>query len=68
MNKTEFIVLVSKKSGVHLEDCTKVLDAFEEVFGKELSEKGWKNGVFNVLYQVLDGIKNKKKNKQSINL
>lgn len=37
MNNTEVLEEVSEKSGINIDDCKKVLDAFEEVLSDELS-------------------------------
>ena len=60
MNKTEIITEVSRMTSVSVADCEKVLDAFEEVLGGELNRKGWKNGIFDVIFNVFFLISRKK--------
>ncbi|MFS0646247.1 HU family DNA-binding protein [Siminovitchia sp. 179-K 8D1 HS] len=38
MNKADVIEKVSEKSGIGMEDCQKVLDAFEDVFTDEFAQ------------------------------
>lgn len=64
MNKSELINRISEKSAIEVGVCMKVIDAFEEVFGEELSRKKWKNTVFEKVYLVMTGIKNRKEQKQ----
>ena len=60
MNKTELITEVAKVSGVNIEDCRKVLDAFEKVTEKKLSD-GIGNGIDQVCNLVnFFSTKNKK--------
>ena len=61
MNKTEIITEVSRMTSVSVADCEKVLDAFEEVLGGELNRKGWKNGIFDVIFKIMSKIKSKKR-------
>jgi len=61
MNKTEIITEVSRMTSVSVADCEKVLDAFEEVLGEELNRKGWKNGIFDVIFKIMSKIKSKKR-------
>ena len=61
MNKTEIITEVSRMTSVSVADCEKVLDAFEEVLGGELNRKGWKNGLFDMIFQIMSKIKSKKR-------
>ena len=60
MNKTEVISQVAEMTGIDPIDCTKVLDAFEEVLGQELASKGWKNGIFETVFKLMSNVKNKK--------
>ena len=60
MNKTEVISRVAEITGIDPVDCTKVLDAFEEVLSKELARKGWKNGIFETVFKIMSNVKNKK--------
>lgn len=53
MNKTEIITEVSQMTSVSVTDCEKVLDALEEVLGGELNRKGWKNGLFDMIFQIM---------------
>ena len=50
MNKTEIITEVSQMTSVSVADCEKVLDALEEVLEGELNRKGWKNGLFDMIF------------------
>ena len=61
MNKTEIITEVSQMTSVSVADCEKVLDALEEVLGGELNRKGWKNGLFDMIFQIMSKIKSKKR-------
>ena len=61
MNKTEIITEVSQMTSVSVTDCEKVLDALEEVLGGELNRKGWKNGLFDMIFQIMSKIKSKKR-------
>ena len=61
MNKTEIITEVSRMTSVRVADCEKVLDAFEEVLGGELNRKGWKNGIFDMIFKIMSKIKSKKR-------
>lgn len=65
MNKREVVSTVAERSGVTPDDCTKVLDTFEEIFSEEITRSKWKNTVFECIYDILTGIK-RKKNNQSI--
>ena len=60
MNKTEIITEVSRMTSVSVADCEKVLDAFEEVLGGELNCKGWKNGIFDMIFKIMSKIKQEK--------
>jgi len=51
MNKMEVIAKVSEKSGVSINECQKVLDAFEEVLDSELSQS---KNVSTALDKVVD--------------
>lgn len=61
MNKTEIAVKVSEKTGVDIDDCKKVLAAFEEVLSDELSNSGDISSAFDKVYNVLSFLKNKKR-------
>ena len=61
MNKTEIITEVSRMTSVSVADCEKVLDALEEVLEGELNRKGWKNGLFDMIFQIMSKIKSKKR-------
>ena len=61
MNKTEIITEVSQMTSVSVADCEKVLDALEEVLEGELNRKGWKNGLFDMIFQIMSKIKSKKR-------
>ena len=61
MNKTEIITEVSQMTSVSVADCEKVLDALEEVLGGELNRKGWKNGIFDMIFKIMSKIKSKKR-------
>lgn len=61
MNKTEIITEVSQMTSVSVADCEKVLDALEEVLERELNRKGWKNGLFDMIFQIMSKIKSKKR-------
>ena len=60
MNKTEVIAEISQMTNISVPDCEKVLDAFEDVLGGELNSKGWKNGIFEVIFKIVGKIKGKK--------
>lgn len=51
---------VSEKSGVAVDDCYKVLEAFEEVLSDELSNSKNIGNAFDKIYNVLTFLKNKK--------
>ncbi|QQK78985.1 HU family DNA-binding protein [Salicibibacter cibi] len=59
MNKTETIAKVAEESGVSIEDCQKVLDAFEDVLSAELSQSKDVRSAFDKVYKVLHFFKNK---------
>lgn len=61
MNKAEVVSKVSEKSGVNMNDCKKVLDAFEDVLTEELSDSKNVSGAFDKVYNVLHFFKNRKK-------
>lgn len=63
MNKREVISTVAERSGVSPEDCTKVLEAFEEVFSEEITRSKWKGTVFEYIYDILTRIRSKKNNR-----
>lgn len=46
MNKAEVVTKVSQLSGVEYSDCSKVIEALEQVLGNELEDS---NGVRNAL-------------------
>lgn len=60
MNKQDLVIKVSEKSGINQDDCTKVLNAFEEVFSNRLSDSNSISGAFDKIYNVISFIKNKK--------
>lgn len=60
MNKAEVLSSVSRKSGVNLDDCQKVLDAFEEVLSDELANSKSIGNAFDKIYSLLTFIKGKK--------
>ncbi|WP_010278217.1 HU family DNA-binding protein [Paenibacillus senegalensis] len=61
MNNAEVMAKVSEKSGVALEDCSKVLKAFEEVLSQELSNSPSVGGAFDKIYNVVSYFKGKKR-------
>lgn len=61
MNNTEMVAKVSEKSGVNMNDCQKVLDAFEEVLSDELAHSEDVSSAFEKVYSVLHFFKNKKR-------
>lgn len=60
MNKSEVVIKVSEKSGINQDDCSKVLNAFEEVLSGQLSDSKSISSAFDKIYSVLSFIKNKK--------
>ncbi|MEW9502819.1 HU family DNA-binding protein [Jeotgalibacillus marinus] len=61
MNNTEVLEEVSEKSGINIDDCKKVLDAFEEVLSDEMSNSENVSSAFDKVYKVLSFLKNKKR-------
>ncbi|QQK74854.1 HU family DNA-binding protein [Salicibibacter cibarius] len=59
MNNTEVVTKVAEESGVNVEDCQKVLDAFEDVLSTELSQSKDVRSAFDKVYKVLHVFKNK---------
>lgn len=62
MDKKEIITKVSERSGVSTEETKKVIDAFEEVLGDELSDSNGLGGAFDKVYKVMEFFKKKKDN------
>lgn len=60
MNNREVVAKVSELSGVHFDDCQKVLNAFEEVLSDELSNSKDIGRAFDKVIKVMDFLKNKK--------
>lgn len=61
MSKQDIIVIkVSARSKINQDDCTKVLDAFEEILSERLSNSNSISGAFDKIYNVMSFIKNKK--------
>ncbi len=60
MNKREIVAKVSEESGVSLQECEKVLDAFEEVLSDELSSSKKISGAFDKVYKLMSFVKGKK--------
>lgn len=61
MNNAEVVAKVSEKSGVTVDDCNKVLNAFEEVLSHELSNSPSVGGAFDKIYNVMSYFKDRKK-------
>lgn len=61
MNNAEVVAKVSVKSGVTVDDCNKVLNAFEEVLSHELSNSPSVGGAFDKIYNVMSYFKDRKK-------
>lgn len=61
MNNAEVVAKVAEKSGVNVDDCKKVLDAFEEVLSDELSNSKDIGSAFDKVYKVMSFFKNKKR-------
>lgn len=59
MNKTEMTTKISERSGVAMEDCQKVVDAFEEVLNEELLNSKDIGNAFDKIYKLLSFFKNK---------
>ncbi|MDU1891489.1 MAG: HU family DNA-binding protein [Dysgonomonas sp.] len=57
MNKTEVIEKVSQLSGVEASDCTKVLNALEQVLNNELEASGSIRNFVGKLYKLLSILK-----------
>ena len=53
MNKTEMIAKVSVESGIGVEECEKVLDAFEEVLSEELATSKRVGNIFEKVYKIM---------------
>lgn len=53
MNKNEIVLEVSMKSGVSIDDCKKVVDAFDEVLSEELRQSKGLKIAFDKAYQLL---------------
>ncbi|MCD7962047.1 MAG: hypothetical protein LUF90_00465 [Rikenellaceae bacterium] len=64
MNHTELILEISKRTGIAPEDCDKVMKTFEDVIAGELSMKGWKNGMFDTAFKIMNSVKVKKDRKK----
>lgn len=60
MNKREVIEKVSVKSGLEMEDCNKVLEAFEDVITTELYQSKNAAGAFDKIFDLLSFIKRKR--------
>lgn len=61
MNHTEVVAKVSEKSGINMDDCNKVLKAFEEVLGDELAHSKEVGSAFDKVYKILHFFKTKKR-------
>ncbi|PWA09753.1 hypothetical protein DCC39_12375 [Pueribacillus theae] len=61
MNNTEVMMKVSEVSGINIDDCQKVLNAFEEVLSDELTHSKDVSNAFDKIYKVLSFLKNKKR-------
>lgn len=59
MNKKETIEQISKLSQVAAADCEKVLNALEIVLGQKLSKKKGFRYSFNLLYKIMEKLKDK---------
>lgn len=59
MNKLELRTKVSEKSGVDAEDCTKVINALQEVLSDEIAGSKVKSSVFDVIYKMMRALKSK---------
>ena len=66
MDKTEMIAKVSVESGIGVEECEKVLDAFEEVLSEELATSKRVGNIFEKVYKIMSFLKGKKDNKQNL--
>ncbi|UOE93606.1 hypothetical protein [Alkalihalobacillus sp. LMS39] len=53
MNKTEIAIKVSERSGVHIEDCIKVITEMEEVVSEELSKSKNMTAALEQVFQIL---------------
>lgn len=61
MSKQDILIIkVSERSGINQDDCTKVLNAFEEILSERLSDSNSISGAFDKIYNVMSFIKNKK--------
>lgn len=60
MNNTEVVAKVSEKSGVTIEECSKVLKAFEEVLSDELSDSKLVSSAFDKVYKAVSYFKERK--------
>lgn len=63
MNKTNLVIKVSEISGVDINNCKRVLDAFEEVLGDELSNSDSVGNAFDKIYKMMDSLKKRKDSK-----
>ena len=53
MNERETIIKISEKSGIHIEECEKVLKALEDVLDNELSSSNGPSGAVDIVYNEL---------------
>lgn len=61
MNKAEVLEKTAEKSGVGMEECKKVLNAFEDVLTNELSQSNNISHALDKIYHFWSFLKSKKR-------